>query len=199
MPHNKHFTESEIQFIKDNYDKLSTKQIANHLDRTERSIRGKIERLGISLSSLQRNQPFQWTDKQLQFLKENYTKLSDEKMSKVLGISASMICRKRIELNLRIHKYEPFIVSEYVYQYIDGVRVPLHRHVVEQRIGRKLMKTERVHHINGDKTDYRSENLYLCSNMQEHGNVHNSLEKVAFDLVKSGVIKFDSENGCYYL
>ena len=54
MPHNKHFTESEIQFIKDNYDKLSTKQIANHLDRTQRSIRGKIERLGISLSSLKR-------------------------------------------------------------------------------------------------------------------------------------------------
>ena len=199
MPYNKRFTEPEIQFLKDNYTILSTEELAAALDRTERGVRGKLERLGLSLCTLDRNKPYEWTDEQLLFLKENYNTLSDAKMSKILGITASSICRKRIELGLRVHKYEPYICSEYVFQYIDGVRTPLHRHVVEQRIGRKLTKEERVHHINGDKTDYRSENLYLCSDKAEHGNVHDSLEKVAFELVKSGVIKFDPVKGCYYL
>ena len=47
-----------------------------------------------------------------------------------------------------------------------------HRLVMEQVIGRKLLKTERVHHINGNPQDNRPENLELCDNEARHKELH---------------------------
>lgn len=47
----------------------------------------------------------------------------------------------------------------------------LHRYVVETNIGRKLLKSEQVHHINGDIYDNRIENLELLT-VSEHQKKH---------------------------
>jgi hypothetical protein len=52
-----------------------------------------------------------------------------------------------------------------------------HRLVMEQYLGRKLLDSEVVHHINGDRKDNRIENLMLFVNVSEHKKYHNLLKK----------------------
>ena len=78
----KRYSNQEIQFIIDNYQTMSVKDIANSLNRTEKGVRHKMEQLKLNLSLLPRNAAFQFSDEQIDFIKANYLKLSDEKMSK---------------------------------------------------------------------------------------------------------------------
>ena len=47
-----------------------------------------------------------------------------------------------------------------------------HRIIMEQKLGRFLESKERVHHINGDKTDNRISNLMLFANESKHQKFH---------------------------
>lgn len=78
----------------------------------------------------------------------------------------------------------------------DGYRLK-HHLVMEDKIGRKLLPGEVVHHINGDKKDNRPENLFLCATSKEHRLIHSKLEKVSFELFKKGFIVFDEKSQTY--
>lgn len=45
----------------------------------------------------------------------------------------------------------------------------MHRYVMEQHLGRPLLETESVHHINGQRWDNRVGNLELWSHAQPSG------------------------------
>jgi hypothetical protein len=49
---------------------------------------------------------------------------------------------------------------------------PVHRHVAEMKLGRKLAPGEVVHHINRDKTDNRRSNLWVFRSQKKHDSAH---------------------------
>jgi hypothetical protein len=54
-----------------------------------------------------------------------------------------------------------------------------HRLVMEAHIGRTLLPTEVVHHINGDPADNRIENLALYSSKSDHSRHHCLIGKLS--------------------
>jgi hypothetical protein len=60
----------------------------------------------------------------------------------------------------------------YALVWIDGSYVLEHRHIVEQRIGRKLRPEEVVHHIDENPSNNASDNLELLPNQAEHQKRH---------------------------
>jgi hypothetical protein len=61
--------------------------------------------------------------------------------------------------------------------YVYVGKIPQHRLVVEEYIGRKLTKEERIHHLNEIKSDNRIENLMLFPNDKEHIKFHNAIRR----------------------
>lgn len=61
--------------------------------------------------------------------------------------------------------------KQYKRIYVDGIRVHEHRHIMEKQLGRKLLSTEHVHHINHDHLDNRLDNLELLS-ISDHAKRH---------------------------
>lgn len=59
--------------------------------------------------------------------------------------------------------------------YVSGGK-KVHRIIMEKHIGRKLLSTEIVHHINGDKLDNRIKNLQIVSRA-EHNKIHNFFKR----------------------
>lgn len=47
----------------------------------------------------------------------------------------------------------------YPHKTINGVKKRLHRHIMEDHLGRQLEPNEHVYHMNGDSRDNRIENL----------------------------------------
>ena len=69
----------------------------------------------------------------------------------------------------------------YIQIKINGKWYSEHRYVVEQFIGRKLLYTEVIHHIDRDKTNNLIDNLMIFYNKKAHTEFHIYLDKYGFN------------------
>lgn len=55
---------------------------------------------------------------------------------------------------------------------VNGKKVRMHILVAEKALGKKIPKGASVHHIDENKTNYRSDNLVICQNEAYHQLLH---------------------------
>jgi hypothetical protein len=51
--------------------------------------------------------------------------------------------------------------QKYAYKTINGNKKRIHRHIMEELMGRELESNEHVYHLNGDSNDNSVENLVV--------------------------------------
>lgn len=56
--------------------------------------------------------------------------------------------------------------KNYPHKTINGIKKRLHRHVMEEHLGRILEPHEHVYHLNGDPRDSRIENLVVIKKIK---------------------------------
>lgn len=190
------WSESEIAFLRKNALLLSDQEIAGELDRTELSVQKKRLREGIS-----RVLP-SWTkdeDELLLLAADDLRGRPDAKqaLSELLGRPAHDIMRRLRSIGTSLREIRSDgRIGRYGYRWIraeNGSLVKEHRKTMEEELGRGLRADEIVHHINGDKTDNRPENLFLCRNTSHHRSVHWTHWEAVKKLIETGVIVFDRE------
>lgn len=62
---------------------------------------------------------------------------------------------------------------------VGRLRMKLHRYIMQQHIGRQLLPTEIVHHINFDHLDNRIANLQIMSR-KEHNHIHGHTHRITY-------------------
>ncbi len=80
----------------------------------------------------------------------------------------------------------------------DGRKCFEHQYVMEQHLGRRLDKKERIHHIDIDKINNEISNLHLYDSISGHSLCHHQMENLGYDLF-GGKIWFDGANKKYVL
>jgi hypothetical protein len=109
------FSETEIQFIKDNFATMTNAQIAEALN-----VKNTILRMTAYGLGLQRIKLEYWSDEAVAFLKENYHRLGDReicrifsvKFPKTKGWTPRHIQKKMSQLNLHRNKMDWFLIKE---------------------------------------------------------------------------------------
>ena len=72
--------------------------------------------------------------------------------------------------------------------YVNKKQILLHRYIIECKIGRKLLKSEQVHHVNGDHNDNRIENLKIVSH-REHLALHHNKKFIRYFEIEKNDLK----------
>lgn len=156
------------EFIKENFNKMSKKEIADKLNISYNKLDWIIRKL-----NLRHYKSKKYSEQEIEFIKNNYPKYGSKYCAEKLNRSENAINKKIKKLGLKINwKYEYINANGYLVNCEDrNHRYLVHRRKMENKLGRKLKYNEVVHHIDGNKLNNDLSNLQLMTR-QEHIEIH---------------------------
>lgn len=180
------WTEEEIAILREHYRTKGVKwcaaQLPNH---PAWSIEGKVRQLKMELRPRAK-----WEQWELDLLAEhfpgkgvkwcaaripNHTEASIAKKVQDLGLRLDVTAAKIFTGQKKVNMPTGYMLSRNGYVIYrkreDGAAVYVHRSVMEAHIGRKLLRNEIVHHIDGNKHNNAIENLQIVTRA-EHMALH---------------------------
>lgn len=188
------FSESDDGFIRANYRAMLARDIARHVGFTVQSVRRRAARLGLS-------EPLKkWSEAEDEVIRASRGQRQLRDVAKELGRCTTTVSVRAKQLGL-----SPWRISSGLHSgrpvdgFQDGNPVFTHRRVVEDRIGRKLRSDEIVHHIDGNKFNNASSNLFVFKSRADHRKAHSTLESIMPALLERGIVEFDFIEGVYKL
>jgi 5-methylcytosine-specific restriction endonuclease McrA len=90
------WTETECEYLKANYGRLTPQECADYLSRPLYSVKNKARRMKVAREN------HIWTDHELKYIKENYTDRGLEHVCDYLGLSKNQVTSKARELGVKI-------------------------------------------------------------------------------------------------
>jgi hypothetical protein len=93
------WTDDEIRKIEEEYQEKTDEELAEELGKTKGEVRGERRRMG--LKKLRSNAKDDWSNKEIEWLKDNYDTMSDKELSLELDKPEHKIQSKRYQLNLK--------------------------------------------------------------------------------------------------
>lgn len=112
------------------------------------------------------------------------------------------VIRSQRVIELNKSRQKEVVISTKGYIYVSSSDrskyVFKHRRIMEIHLGRKLLKSEVVHHIDGNRLNNSLSNLWLTDSIA-HRKAHHSLEILSLFLYENGLVGFDPDKGIYFL
>lgn len=79
--------------------------------------------------------------------------------------------------------------NSYSHKTINGMKKSVHRHVMEEHLGRQLEQDEHVYHVNGDSKDNRIDNLVVVK--KTYNKPLKERKKTSYQVLKEHVEKLE--------
>ena len=197
------YSEEEDEYIRQHYASTPHRDIADELGRTVKSVRRRAEKIRCPKSKPVRR----FSAEEDKFILSSKGRLLAE-VAGTLGRDPSDVLKRAHRLGFvswRRPEGGNYVTNRgyEVRSFDQGKPVYEHRAVIEDSIGRKLSPDERVYHIDTDKRNNRSENLFLFPSPAGHAACHATLNALVGEnadvpeLLRVGAICFDRDKGVY--